>query len=194
MREEIDMTGMRRTMTRVATALFGVAALLVAGCGGDQVKEGKRPAWVDQGGAVIKDGALYGVGAAGNITSISLRRSTADAQARAELAKIFKTNVKNLVKNYEASTSDGDREAAEMHREEATKAFTEMDLIGVQIVDRYFDPAENVQYSLARLDAEGFEKQLDQMKNLSARAKEIIRANARRAFDELDAESARRDP
>ena len=34
--------------------------------------------------------------------------------------------------------------------------------------------------------------QLDQMEKLSARAKDIIRDNAKRAFDEVDAESEKR--
>jgi ribosomal protein S20 len=175
---------------------LGASAALTA-CGGDQVRgEGThadRPKWVDMGGAAFKsDKRVYGVGVASNISSISLRRSTADAQARAELAKIFQSRVQNLIKNYEASTGDGDKEAAEAHRQEATKIFTEMELSGVEVVDRFFDLDQNTQYSLARLDPAAFDAQLDQMEKLSARAKGIIRDNARRAFDEVDAESEKR--
>jgi hypothetical protein len=179
----------------VRTIVFGLfgALLLLSGCGGDQVRENTRPKWVDKGGAALKkDGGLYAVGSAGNISSISLRRSTADAQARAELAKIFTSRVQDLIKNYEASTNDGDKEAAEAHRQEASKVFTEMELNGVEIIDRYFDPEENTQYSLARLDNEAFSKQLDDMKELGDRAKSIIRENAKRAFQEIDEESAKR--
>jgi ribosomal protein S20 len=147
---------------------------------------------VDRGAAAMKDKAMYGVGVASKISSVSLRRSTADAQARAELAKIFSSKVQNLIKNYEASTNDGDKEAAEAHRQEATKVFTEMELAGVEVVDRFFDMEQDTQYALARLDPTAFSAQLDQMEKLSARAKEIIRANAGRAFDELNEESDRR--
>jgi ribosomal protein S20 len=176
----------------LALALAAPAALTA--CGGAQT-EGEhddRPDWVDRGGAAMKDKAVYGVGVASKISSVSLRRSTADAQARAELAKIFTSRVQNLVKNYEASTNDGDKEAAEAHRQEATKVFTEMELAGVEIVDRFFDTEQDTQYALARLDPAAFAAQLDQMDKLSARAKEIIRFNAKKAFDEVDAESAKR--
>ncbi|MEZ4475621.1 MAG: hypothetical protein R3F60_33455 [bacterium] len=166
------------------------------GCGGDQIKHqggtANSPQWVNQGAAAFKDKAFYGVGVASNISSISLRRSTADAQARAELARVFTSRVQNLLKNYEASTGDGDKEAAEAHRQEATKVFTEMELTGVEIVDRYYDMEQASQYALARLEPEAFEGQLDRLDRLSARAREVIRANARKAFQELDEESAKR--
>ncbi len=186
-----------RTLRIVPALLFALAAGgMTVACGGDQIKgEGShddRPKWVDAGGSAFKDKAFYGVGVASNISSVGLRRSTADAQARAELAKIFTSRVLNLVKNYEGSTNDGSKEAAEAHRQEATKVFTEMELAGVEIVDRFFDLEQKTQYSLARLDPDAFEGQLERLDRLGARSKEIIRANARKAFDELDAESARR--
>ncbi|MCA9560569.1 MAG: hypothetical protein H6704_18965 [Myxococcales bacterium] len=185
-----------RTLRNLSLALALGATTVAVGCGGDQIKgEGThadRPKWVDAGGAAFKDKAFYGVGVASNISSVGLRRSTADAQARAELAKIFTSRVQNLIKNYEASTTDGEKEAAEAHRQEATKVFTEMELAGVEIVDRFFDIDQKTQYSLARLDPDAFEAQLDRLDRLGSRAKEIIRDNARKAFQEIDAESARR--
>lgn len=185
-----------RTLRNLSLALALGATAVAVGCGGDQIKgEGShddRPKWVDAGGAAFKDKAFYGVGVASNISSVGLRRSTADAQARAELAKIFTSRVQNLIKNYEASTTDGAKEAAEAHRQEATKVFTEMELSGVEIVDRFFDLDQKTQYSLARLDPDAFEAQLDRLDRLGGRAKEIIRDNARKAFQEIDAESARR--
>jgi hypothetical protein len=185
----------RTTLRRAAFALGLATAAVMTACGGAQPSEGThddRPDWVDRGAAAMKDKAMYGVGVASKISSVSLRRSTADAQARAELAKIFSSKVQNLIKNYEASTNDGDKEAAEAHRQEATKVFTEMELSGVEVVDRFFDMEQDTQYALARLDPTAFAAQLDQMEKLSARAKEIIRANAGRAFDELNEESDRR--
>ena len=183
----------RAARTLPLLAAFG---LLAVGCGGDQIKgEGMhadRPAWVDKGSAAMKDKGFYGVGVASNISSVGLRRSTADAQARAELAKIFTSRVQNLIKNYEASTSDGSKEAAEAHRQEATKVFTEMELTGVEVVDRFYDMEQKTQYSLARLDPEAFGAQLDKLERLGARAKAIIRASAQKAFEEIDEESARR--
>lgn len=189
---------MKPRLTRLALiSLFAFTVPMIGpGCGGDAVKgEGahdERPKWVDMGGAAFKgDKAMYGVGVASNISSISLRRSTADAQSRADLAKTFQTRVQNLLKNYEASTSDGDKESAEAHRQEATKVFTEIELSGVEVVDRFFDLEQNTQYALSRLDPAAFDAQLDQMEKLGARAKDIIKSNAKAAFDEIDAESAK---
>lgn len=180
----------------LGAALACGGAVLTTGCGGDQIKHtgtsANSPKWVNMGAAAFKDKAFYGVGVATNISSISLRRSTADAQARAELAKVFTSRVQNLIKNYDASTTDGDREAAEAHRQEATKVFTEMELTGVQIIDRYYNTEQKSQYALAKLDPEAFDGQLDRLERLGARAKSIIRANAQKAFKEIDEESARR--
>lgn len=186
---------MTRFKSLVLLAFLGLGSGLV-GCGSDQIKHqggtANAPQWVNRGAAAFEDKAFYGVGVASNITSISLRRSTADAQARAELAKVFTSRVQNLLKNYEASTGNGEREAAEAHRQEATKVFTEMELTGVEIIDRYYDMEQATQYALARLEPEAFEGQLDRLERLGGRAKEIIRENARKAFQEIDAESAKR--
>lgn len=183
-----------RTLRPLATPLALGFALFLAACGGDQVKTDAgtdAPAWVNKGAAAFNDGKFYGVGVDTGTTSISLRRSASDAKARAELAKQFQSKVKALIKTYEASTKEGDREAAEAHVQEAIKVFTEMDISGAQICDRFYDKADRSQYSLACLDPDQFNAQLDQMKQLSARAKQIIRANAKQAFDELDRESDR---
>lgn len=189
------MTAQLFTRLSSFTLCLGLAGagLSLTGCGGDQLRTASgQPVWVVKGPAAFKDGAFYGVGAASNISSISLRRSTADAQARAELAKTFSSRVKNLIKNYEASTNDGDRETAEAHRQEATKIFTEMELTGVQISDMYYDAETRTQFSLARLSPEDFSGQLDRIERLSKRAKAMIRQNADKAFKEIDAESAAR--
>ncbi len=184
-------------MLRTFSFLALTGVFLIA-CGGDQIKgEGRhdeRPSWIDRGGVGMDDAkqAVYAVGVASNISDIGLRRSTADASARTEVAKIFSSRVQNLLKDYKASTNDGEKESAEAHREEATKVFTEMELAGVTIVNRFYDLDQNAQYALARLDANAFEAQIEQMATLSKRAKEIIRLNARRAFNAVDEESARR--
>lgn len=182
-----------RTFTRallLATTLGG--AFIATGCGGDQVNTSQNggPAWIDKGALAFKDNKFYGVGVDTGTTNISLRRSAADAKARSELSKQFSTKVKNLIKTYDASTQDESREAGESHRQEATKAFSEMELTGTTICDRFYDKEMRAQYSLACMDPEAFGNQLDQMKQLSARAKQIIRANADKAFKELDQESA----
>jgi hypothetical protein len=179
-------------LRKIATALALGTGLLVAGCGGDQVKvDGgpNGPAWINKGANAFDDGKFYGVGVDTGTSNVSLRRSAADAKARAELAKQFSTKIKALIKTYDASTQDSDAEAAESHRQEAIKAFTQMDISGAQICDRFYSKDDRTQFSLACLDPDQFGAQLDQMKQLSGRAKQIIRANADKAFRELDAEA-----
>jgi len=165
------------------------------GCGGQKeaIPTKGRPGWIDKGGGFFtgdRGRAFYGVGAASNISTVSLRRNTADAQARVDLARAFKTRIENLVKIYTASTVGGviPRESTEQDIIEVTKAFTKMDLSGAQIIDRYYDVQEKTQYALAMLDANTFKDQITQMKELSQQAQEAIRANAEAAFEELEQE------
>ena len=165
------------------------------GCGGQKeaIPTKGRPGWIDKGSGFFtgdRGRAFYGVGAASNISTPSLRRNTADAQARADLARTFKSRIEDLVKVYTASTVGGvvPRESPEQFASTVTKAFTAMDLSGAMIIDRYYDEKEKTQYSLVMLDASAFKDQIMQMKELSQQAQEAIRANAEGAFEELEQE------
>ena len=184
-----------RFAIRTLTVMVGSGLVLLA-CGGpSQLTPTKgRPGWIDQGGGFFSGDqgrAFYGVGAASNISNPSLRRTAADAQARADIARVFKSKIGNLVKVYSQSTSGGGdaanvNESTEQFAQETTKAFTSMDLAGAQIVDRYFDTEERTQYSLAVMNLDAFTDQVSQMEALGAKARDAITANADRAFRELD--------
>ena len=186
---------MRRSAITMAAAAT-VASILFLACGGsNQLTPTKgRPEWIDQGGGFFtgdQGRAFYGVGAASNISSPSLRRTTADVQARADIARIFKTHVADLVKVTVRSVSGGAdagtaSESTQQFAQSATKAFTSLDLSGSQIVDRYFDAGERTQYSLAVMDINAFTNQVTQMNELSDRAREAIITNAEAAFSELE--------
>lgn len=151
--------------------------------------EKDRPGWVDKGGAFYdgeKGKAFYGVGAVSGMKNVALRRTAADTQARADISRIFKTHISNLVKIYQREVTDIDKSAAEAFAQEATKGFTSMDLSGAMIVGHYFSIAEGTQYSLAVLDMAGFQNQVEKMNNLSKQVQEAIIKNADKAFDELD--------
>jgi len=158
-----------------------------------------RPGWVDKGTGYFsgeRGKAFYGVGAATNIMNVSLKRKTADANARASLAAIFSTKIKELVKNYVKSISKGVGEniriTEEQFAQSATKAFTEMELSGAIIIDRYFDSVEKTQYSLAVLDLSLFKDKVKEMKNLSQEVQNVIEQNAEKAFNELEEESLKK--
>ena len=132
--------------------------------------------------------AFYGVGAASNISNASLRRSVSDTQARADLSRVFQSRISNFIKIYSRSISGGpeEPESAEQFAQEATTAFTSMDLSGSQIVDHYFDTQEKTMYALAMLNAESFRTQVEDVADLNQETREYILENAEKAFDELE--------
>jgi len=174
-------------------ALLSLLALLSVYCGGAKQmtpqQEPNRPGWVEKGGGFFegdKGKAFYGLGAISGMKNVSLRRTASETQARADLARVFKTHISNLVKVYQREVSDIDKSASEALAQEATKAFTSMDLSGVQIIDRYYSPAEETQYSLAVLDIAGFTNQLKNINDLSDAIRDKIISNAEKAFTDLD--------
>ena len=64
-------------------------------------------------------------------------------------------------------------------------------LSGVLIIDHWVD-TDGTEFALAQLDMETFKANLDKMKELNAKVRDAVRANADKAFDELSAEEAKR--
>src|SRR5438128_11984780 len=122
----------------------------------------------------------------------AMGRSTSDSRARAEISKILDTYVSVLNKDYMASTTAGDMSdsSEEQHVQQALKTYSQMELSGVLIVDHWVD-TDGTEYSLAQLDMESFKNNLDKMKELNAKVRDAVRANADKAFDELSAEEAK---
>ena len=188
---------MKKTLGMLALA----AATALTACGGGQVKSNNGPTfaggpdWVNKGSGAFggeKGRVFYGVGIAGGIRNPSMRRSTSDLRARAEIAKTLDTYVSSLNKAYQASTTAGDMSASseEQHVSEAIKGFTQMQLSGAQIVDHWI-AADGTEFSLAQLDLAGMKDNMDKMKELNAKVRVAVRANADKAFDELSAEEAK---
>src|SRR4051795_5911219 len=179
-----------------------MAVALVA-CGGgnkpemsNQVLHANGPDWVNRGTGAYggdKGKIFYGVGIASGIRNAAMRRSTSDSRARAEIAKTLDTFVSVLNKDYMASTTAGDMSASseEQHVEQALKTYSNMELSGVTIVDHWVD-TDGTEFSLAQLDMDGFKNNMDKMKELNAKVRDAVRANADKAFDELSAEEAKR--
>jgi hypothetical protein len=181
---------------------IAVAAAALAACGGkkpemsNQILHANGPDWVNRGSGAFggeKGKIFYGVGIASGIRNAALRRSTADSRARSEIAKTLDTYVAVLNKDYQASTTAGDMSASteEQHVQQALKTYSQIELSGALIVDHWVDN-DGTEYSLAQLDMESFKTNLDRMKELNARVREAVRANADKAFDELAAEEAKR--
>ena len=192
---------MQMRLTTVATAAVAMMAFGLAACGGgDKPAAGPAkplaPEWVLRGsGAYGAEGqkVFYGVGSASNIRNISLLRTTSENRARNEISKTFETYSASLMKDYMASTSAGDPKASseEQHVEQAIKTFSANTLNGVQIVDHYQDPSTGELFSLARLDLASFTDNISKMKELSAKVRDYVRANADRVHADLEKEEAK---
>ena len=183
--------------------ILGMAMIAaLAACGGgdkpqmsNQVLHANGPDWVNRGTGAFggdKGRVFYGVGIASGIRNAAMRRSTTDSRARAEIAKTLDTYVAVLNKDYMASTTAGDMNASseEQHVEQALKTYSQMELSGVQIIDHWVDN-DGTEYALAQLDMEAFKNNMDKMKELNAKVRDAVRANADKAFDDLAAEEAK---
>jgi hypothetical protein len=175
-------------------AVFAVA-LLLAGCAS------KPPKWVDKGASAFKDSGakvFYGVGAITGVQNRPLAVTAADNRARAEVGKLFEVYIASLMKDYTASSTGGAAVSAKSPTSEqqsidqAVKTFSATTLSGVTIVDRWTDPKDRTEYSLARLDLDKFQTSIETMKELSSGLREYIKKNAEKSFDSLSDEEAKR--
>lgn len=178
--------------------LILAAVVLISGCAGIKpIQKIEAPKWVLKGsGAFEKDRGkvFYGVGSVSGIKNFSLLRSAADDRARNELGKIFEVYTSSLMKDYMASTTAGEKDAAaeEQHVEQAIKTVASITLSGVEIVDHWQNPDTGEFFSLARLDVAAFKESLEKVKELDGKVREYIRRNADRLHEELEGEEARR--
>jgi len=191
------MIGREEEMRHVAS--FVVLALLFVACGGgnDVYDEAGEPKWVVRGsGAFGEEGKriFYGVGMVSGIGNRALAVTTAENRARAELQKIFRTYSASLMRDYMASTTAGDMTASseEQHVEQAEKTFSKGTLSGVVVADHWLDPSDGTHFALVRLDLDFFGDALDKMKELDAKTRDFVRANAEEAFDKLSLEEEKR--
>lgn len=176
-------------MSRVDTPLQDVKGLpdwVLKGGGGEKI-EGRR--------------VLQGVGSVSGILNPTLRRKSAGAQARNDLAATLQVYVAGLNKQYMAETTAGDfsQHDVEQRIQDTMKQVTEATLVGAQIVEYWEHPLRNEAYALARLDMEQFKDIMKnyaaasgQFKQLDANLREWVQKNADKAHDELNQELEKR--
>ena len=188
---------MKKLMVMMALA----AATALTACGHDEVKSNGGvtfsggPDWVNKGNGAFsgdKGKVFRGVGIAGGIRNPSMRRSSADVRARGEIAKTLDSYISVLNKAYQASTTAGDMSASseEQHVSEALKSFSQVQLSGAEIVDHWI-AADGTEFALAELNLNGMKDGMDKMKELNAKVRDAVKANADKAFDELAGEEAK---
>jgi DNA-binding FrmR family transcriptional regulator len=167
--------------------LAALAAVVLSGCGA------KRPDWIMQGSGAFKKEktVLHGVGVAEGIQMESLRRTTADNRAIAEISKQLSTVSTSLMRDYMASTAVPAEAKGneEQYVENTVKTFTSNVVSGVRIIDRYED--DGTLYSLAALDVEDLKRLANDVKGLSDSVREHIKANAEKAFEKMAEEESK---
>ncbi len=171
---------------------FLLIAFFLFGCGGSKATTSSgTPAWVSKAGGFY-DGdhgkAFYGVGASTGLSNVQLRRTAAETNARADLARMFRTKIEDMVSVYARAVQSGEQSAIseEAFTQQVTRGLTEMELSGTTIVDHYYDVDSKTEFALARLDVDGFKNSLDKMKELNEEVKNQVKFNAEKAFEELD--------
>jgi hypothetical protein len=189
-------------------ALLLAAALLLAGCPGPgqpppekqplyNPEQVTAPQWVLRGAGAMtgdKGKVLYGVGSAPKMVDISMQRDRALNRGRAEILKIFNTYIAYMMKDYARSTTAGDmsKESYEADVLQVQKTVSIGDLNGAQLADTWRDPADGTIYTLVVLDLAAVTDILANKGDLDAKLRDYVRANAEKAFDDLEAEEAKR--
>jgi hypothetical protein len=204
--ESVSPSFMEEIVMNVRVPLCLLLASLTAGCTPSEsspnhpihgVNPDGTPKWVRRGSGVYEGDAgkaFYGVGLAQGIRNLSLLRQTADNRARGEVAKMFDLYVAAMMKDYQRSTTAGDFQntAEEQDVVSAQKTITEVVLRGVEVRDHWRDPANDAEYALAVLQVEAMMDAIEKANELSTSIREHVRANARRAFQDLNSELSRR--
>jgi hypothetical protein len=107
---------------------------------------------------------------------------------------MFDLYIAAMMKDYQRSTTAGDFQASAEEQDivSAQKTITEVTLRVVEIRDHWRDPQNGTLYALAVLDVNGISKSLDDAKQLNNKIRDYVRANARRAFEDMDRELQKR--
>jgi hypothetical protein len=99
-----------------------------------------------------------------------------------------------MMKDYARSTTAGDmsKESYEADVLQVQKTISIGDLNGAQLADTWRDPADGTIYCLVVLDLAAVADLLSGKEGLDAKLRDYVRANAEKAFDDLEAEEAKR--
>ena len=157
------------------------------------------PEWVLRGGGAFTDGkgkAFYGVGSATGIKNYSLQRTVADDRARGDLAKVFQVYMTSLTKDYQAHTTAGSfaNSTEEQNAETALKVVVSQTMRGVVIIDHFEIPERREFLSLARLDYDAFQGNVEAnetFQELPEKLQVDIKERAEKLHDEMEEEARR---
>jgi hypothetical protein len=191
-----------KSFTNYAIAL--AAAFTLGACASSKPSPistyGAPPAWVNQGNGAFKDATgskvFYGVGILQGVRNVGLAIPASDDRGRVEIAKVMNSYVTVLGKDYANSVTAGDptKSSEEQMVTQTHKVFAQFQLHGSTPVDHWVDrsdPKAPVYYSLVKLDMAAVQSALDESKDLDSKTRDYVKANADKAFDEMNAEQAK---
>ena len=155
------------------------------------------PKWVLLGGGAWEDSkgkAFYGVGSATGIKNYSLQRTVADDRARGDLGKVFEVYMTSLTKDYQAHTTAGnfDNSTEEQNAETALKVVVSQTMRGVVIIDHFEIPERREFLSLARLDYDAFQGNVEAnetFQELPEKLQVDIKERAEKLHEEMEDEA-----
>lgn len=187
-------------MHKLSVFALAVGVSFLTGCFGGAARgpvAEKAPEWVTKGSGAFKDGgegAIYGVGISAGIKNRALQYTYAGDAGRDQIAKVLDSYVTSLTKSYMASTTGGDmsKSSEEQHVSQTFKNFARATLHGARAIDHWKDPSDGTLFALVKLDMASVKKTLEESKELDAKMRDFVRANAEKAFDDLAAEEAKR--
>jgi hypothetical protein len=154
-----------------------------------QIEGAKAPSWVCDGGSTM-EGGLFGVGSSQkNPLGIAFQRTEAAAAARDALARQIKIKVKNMFKQFQATTGIGDNQTAEKATQNVSKQIAQATLSDSKIVRTWISPKETLYVLVGMPDPKAIANQVKQavkttFKNDQALWQEF---KAKKADEELDA-------
>lgn len=181
---------MKKQLTLSTKFCLIASLILLSACSSNQRVDtdlGIRgaPDWVNEGTQVVdnNDGQLiYGVGMAPAMNDQSLQKSTADNRARAEIARILKTYIDSTLKDYSASSNNGDNSANSMSIERDIRSTSQLALSGARILGHWKDPRTEDIYAFSVLDTNKLDELIAKATNLSDDFKHFFEQNSQQSF------------
>jgi len=136
----------------LVTTTLSLGLLGLAGCANNQPKvqqpsveqcsvDGKvAPSWVCDGGAMM-EGGIFAVGSAEKSPlGLSFQRTEATAAARDALSRQIKVKVKNMFKQFQATTGIGDAQTADKATQNVSKQVSQSTLSGSKVMKVWISP------------------------------------------------------
>ena len=182
----------RRFLVARAWSWLGIVLLLGA-CSGKNVVESDlhikgAPDWVNEGTQILKTGGgrlFHGVGSAPPLGDASLQTSAADDRARAEVARVLSSYMNVVSKDYVASSTAGERSAAEQSLSREIENVTRLNLSGARIIGRWRDPKTDAIYALAELDLRQVKDTVNTIEEMSRGFHDYVDRHGETIFDRM---------